>query len=182
MPCPSANIAKGGHRDKRKAKFLKICINSDCLPTLEAVRGGLLPPPCRYAMNRFQARRIAYKGWKTCAGKRAFPGRENENWFSVRLPRMGAKKKYVRCILNYVRHISNYVGHIFCPVKTALKHTQKMRTKYGHAPRCAAPNGATPGNHPCRGGLCVDNLRVRGECTLKNPATLCGAAGLICYL
>ena len=65
----------------------------------------------------------------------------------------GANKKYVWDILNYLRHISNYVGHIFCPVKTALKHTQKMRTKYGHAPRCAAPNGATPGNHPCRGAI-----------------------------
>jgi len=74
MPCPSANIAKGGRRDKRKAKFLKICINSDCLPTLEAVRGGLLPPPCRYAMNRFQARRIAYKGVENLCRKTGISG------------------------------------------------------------------------------------------------------------
>ena len=32
---------------------------------------------------------------KTGAGKRAFQGRKSENWFSERLPRMGAKKKYV---------------------------------------------------------------------------------------
>ena len=41
---------------------------------------------------------------------------------------MGAKKKYVPCILKYVRPISKYVGHIFCPLKTRLKMLLKMLT------------------------------------------------------
>ena len=58
---------------------------------------------------------------KTGAEKRPFGVRKSENWFSARLPHMGAKKKYVPCILKYVRPI-------FCPLKTRLKMLMKMPT------------------------------------------------------
>ena len=39
--------------------------------------------------------------------------RENENCFSILYTPLGAKKKYVRHILNYVRHILKYLRDNF---------------------------------------------------------------------
>ena len=57
-------------------------------------------------------------GWKTCAAKRAFRVLKIENWFSVYLPRMGAKKKLVARILKSEPLILKSKPLIFCPVKT----------------------------------------------------------------
>jgi len=40
--------------------------------------------------------------WKTRPQKRAFSVQKIENWFSERLPHMGAKKKYKAHISKYV--------------------------------------------------------------------------------
>ena len=88
---------------------------------------------------------------------------------------MGAKKKYVPCILKYVRPISKYVGHIFCPLKTRLKMLLKIRTNagvcshragdalYGAAGRAVFAPSSTRNRHtgqekrqarPCKGRAC----------------------------
>ena len=45
---------------------------------------------------------------------------------------MGAKKKYVPCILKYVRPISKYVGHIFRPPETLSETALERPTKCRH--------------------------------------------------
>ena len=58
---------------------------------------------------------------KAAALNVCFPCTENENWFSARLPHVGARKKYKAHISKYVRHILKYKAHIFRPLKTRLK-------------------------------------------------------------
>ena len=55
---------------------------------------------------------------KTGAGKRAFQVRKIENWFSERLPRMGARKKLVARISKSEPLILKSKPLIFCPLKT----------------------------------------------------------------
>ena len=55
---------------------------------------------------------------KNGAGKRAFQVRKSENWFSERLPRMGAKKKLVARISKSEPLILKSKPLIFHPVKT----------------------------------------------------------------
>ena len=68
------------------------------------------------------------RGSKTGVEKRRFPVRKIENWFSVRKPRVGAKKKYVPCFLKYVPCILKYLRPFFCPLKTRSKTGVKMQT------------------------------------------------------
>ena len=68
------------------------------------------------------------RGSKTGVEKRRFPVRKIENWFSVRKPHVGAKKKYVPCFLKYVPCILKYLRPFFCPLKTRSKTGVKMQT------------------------------------------------------
>jgi len=49
---------------------------------------------------------------------------------------MGAKKKYVPCILKYVRPISKYVGHIFRPPETLSETALERPTNADTILRC----------------------------------------------
>jgi hypothetical protein len=57
-----------------------------------------------------------------------FPCPENENWFSARLPHIGAKKKLVARILKSEPLILKSKPLIFRPLKTRSKNARKRRT------------------------------------------------------
>ena len=77
-------------------------------------------------------------GWKNRAGKRAFSGRKSENWFSERLPRMGAKKKLVARISKSEPLILKSKPLIFCPVKTRPAGAGDQ-WPFGHKTVCYMP-------------------------------------------
>ena len=98
----------------------------------------------------FKVRKWGKKDNVKRSGNNSFFVRKIENWFSERLPRMGAKKKLVARILKSEPLILKSKPLIFCPLKTrpagagdqwpfghisVCLRVPKMRTKRRHAPK-----------------------------------------------
>ena len=70
----------------------------------------------------FKVRKWGKKDNVKRSGNNSFFVRKIENWFSERLPRMGAKKKLVARILKSEPLILKSKPLIFCPLKTRSKN------------------------------------------------------------
>ena len=76
----------------------------------------------------FKVRKWGKKDNVKRSGNNSFFVRKIENWFSERLPRMGAKKKLVARILKSEPLILKSKPLIFCVPETRLKTVRKTRT------------------------------------------------------
>ena len=116
---------------KYKVAHIIFLINFFVLPVAAFNRLRATPRrPCSPLFSRLAPRwlKTDIRGSKTGVEKRRFPVRKIENWFSVRKPHVGAKKKYVPCFLKYVPCILKYLRPFFCPLKTRSKTGVKMQT------------------------------------------------------
>ena len=115
----------------------------------------------------FKVRKWGKKDNVKRSGNNSFFVRKIENWFSERLPRMGAKKKLVARILKSEPLILKSKPLIFCPLKTrpagagdqwpfrrisVCLRVPKMRTKRRYAPGQPAHKSNKHVNRPdsCR--------------------------------
>ena len=136
----------------------------------------------------FKVRKWGKKDNVKRSGNNSFFVRKIENWFSERLPRMGAKKKLVARILKSEPLILKSKPLIFCPLKTrpagagdqwpfgrisVCLRVPKMRTKRRHAPRehyvkaNTTYNIRLPVYHPYI-IMCILRVRAGGRQQIKN--------------
>ena len=142
---------------------------------------------------------IASESLENPSAKTGVFGAEIGNWFSERLPHMGAKKKYKAHISKYVRPILKYLRHIFCSLKTrpagagdqrpfgrisVCLLAPKMRTKRRHGRVARHRTGLCPATtlvearfiapHKRRMAGGLTDLPFGGECKLKIPQPFAG--------